>query len=464
MRKTLGLSVLAVFLASFWLTLPSGCANIIPPAGGPRDTIPPVLVDSDPADSTVNFNHRSINLTFDEYIDLRELQANLLLTPTFDRNPVIRIKGRSMNIRFQDSLEKNTTYVINFGNALTDVTENNVLKNFDYTFSTGPALDSLEISGRVLLAETGEVDSTLSVLLHRRTYDSAVVKDRPPYIVRVDSRGYFRFKHLPADSFSIFALGDAGYSKKYLTATQLFAFANQRVVAGKADSLKLYAYREKSQPATAPPGAGAGRTPNDRRLRFNTLTTEQQDLLTDYVFDFTVPLRSFDSARVSLSKDSVFTPVSFSTKLDSAKKQLRVITKWEEGAKYNLILDKEFATDTLGRQLLKTDTLFFTTKKLADYGAVSIKLKNIDLAARPVLQFVQNNNIVFSVPLKKAEFSEKVFIPGDYSLRILYDRNGNGIWDPGKYFGEKKQPELVFAIDQAITVKPAADNSFERGL
>jgi len=135
---------------------------------------------------------------------------------------------------------------------------------------------------------------------------------------------------------------------------------------------------------------------------------------------------------------------------------------WKEGTKYNLVMDRDFAMDTAGRRLLKSDTLFFTTKAAGDYGNITIRLKSADLTKNPVLQFVQNEQVGFSAPVKSGTFTASRFAPGDYELRVLYDTNDNGKWDPGQFFGVKKQPELVYPIEQKITVKPAWDNVYER--
>lgn len=451
-----------VFVCVFWTSVPTGCANIIPPSGGPRDTLPPVLVKAEPHDSTLNFKGNRIMLTFDELVDLKDVQNNLLFTPTFENNPLIETKGRTLTVKFRDSLQKNTTYVLNFGNAIVDINEGNVLKDFIYAFATGPRMDSLEISGKVLLAETGGVDSTLIVVLHKNLTDSAVVKQRPDYLVRLDRNGNFRFSYLPSDTFAVYALGDAALSRRYQTKSQLFAFANSPVIAGKTDSLALYAYREIPTTSTAVAPQNITTTTNsERRLRFNPTTAAQQDLLTDYTLTFPVPLRSFDSAKISLTTDSIFNPIKYSVALDSAKKELRFKTQWKENTRYNLVLQKDFAADTAGRQLLKTDTLTFTTKKETDYGNLAIRIRNIDTAKNPVLQFVQNGQVVFSVSIKSGVFNQKLFLPGEYNLRILYDINGNGKWDPGHFFKEHKQPEIVVPIERSITVKPAWDNEFE---
>ena len=153
-----------------------------------------------------------------------------------------------------------------------------------------------------------------------------------------------------------------------------------------------------------------------------------------------------------------------SATLDTTSRRLTVRTDWKEGTRYQLILDQAFAEDTLGRRLLKTDTLTFATRKATEYGSVSIRLRNIDLSLNPVLQFVQNNNVVLSAPIPSGTFSQALFLPGDYELRVLYDRNGNGKWDPGQFFGGKRQPELVRPIERRVNVKANWDNEFEVAL
>ncbi len=444
-----------------------GCANIIPPSGGPRDSLPPVLVNATPADSTINFRASRITLQFDEYIDLQEVMNNLLFTPIFETNPVVEARLRTVSIRLRDTLEPNTTYTFNFGNALRDINEGNILRDFSYTFSTGSYIDSLTLSGNVTLAETGGIDSTLIVVLHRSLDDSAIVKERPRYVSRLDRQGRFTFRNLPPGTFAIYALGEAGLSRRYQNKSQLFAFANEPVVVGDtAQNIQLWAYREAPATPVSSPTGSTPRNAADRRLRYSTnLTGSQQSLLDSLVFTFERPLRTFNSAQLSLHTDSTFTPVTaYTTTLDSTRIRLALHTAWQPGTPYHLILNPEFAEDTLGFKLPRRDTLSFTTRKVDDYGRISLRLRGIDTAQNPVLLFVQNDRVVFSAPVKSGVFRQTLFPPGDYTLRILYDTNGNGLWDPGQFFGTKRLPEIVWPISQTINVKPAWDNEFERAL
>jgi hypothetical protein len=451
-----------------------GCANIIPPSGGPRDSMPPVLISANPKDSTLNFKGNRIVLTFNEYVDIDNAQDNFLFTPLFETVPQVDVKLRTITVRLRDTLEQNTTYTFNFGNAIKDINESNPFRQFTYTFSTGPYLDSLQISGRVILAENGKVDSTLTVVLHRDQRDSAVTNQRPRYATRLDSTGRFTFINLPRDTFAIYAIGEAGIMRRYNSPDQLFAFSDSAAIAGSGSTHTLYAYREevkeekkRSSPITSGrSGGGAVPAAAERRLRIgNNLAGGQQDLLTDLLLTVERPLRNFDSTKMLLSTDTTFTPVpAYSIALDSTQKGIKVKTAWKEGTVYHLITDKEFAEDSSGRKLLRPDTLTFVTKKLKDYGQLDIRLNNIDLTKNPVLQFVQNEKVVFGTSVTSGTYRQALFLPGDYDLRILYDRNNNGIWDAGEFFGVRRQPELVVPIARKITVKPDWENEFDIGL
>ena len=180
---------------------------------------------------------------------------------------------------------------------------------------------------------------------------------------------------------------------------------------------------------------------------------------------FDQPLRNFDSSKVSLSTDSTFTPVTaYRFIKDSANKKLQLTHAWKENTVYHLILDKDFADDSSGRKLLKTDTLNFTTNKVSDYGVLKIVFHNFDLSKNPVLQFITNNSVFKSFPLSTADFSQSLFLPGEYELRILYDDNKNGVWDAGEFFGKHRQPEIVKPISRRITVKKSWQNEFDIAL
>ena len=473
MKKFL-LNILAILLILKIQVLSVGCANIIPPEGGLKDSLPPLLVKASPPDSSSNFSEKKITLTFDEYIQLQNPNQELIISPVPKEEPAIESKLRTLSIRLKDTLEANTTYTLNFGNAVRDINEGNIARNFTYIFSTGRTFDSLTLSGKVILAANGKVDTTLVVMLHKNGDDSAVVNEKPRYLTRLDSSGNFRFRNLPWGTFYIYALQDQGNSHRYQSEKQLFAFADSSITLQNNNKpVLLYAYAEQSSttaPVSSRPQLTTRPKPSannsEKRLKFQTNTNNGQlDLLDSLVINFEVPLKKLDTSLIHFSTDSSFTPLTnyhFST--DSIQKKLTLQYNWKENTPYNLIIEKDFAQDTLGRELLKTDTLKFRTKKITDYGSIRIRFKNFDPSANPVLLFVQNDNVIKSFPLSAVELSQSIFPPGEYELRVLYDRNKNGKWDAGQFFGKHIQPELVKPVGRKVTIKSNWDNEFDIAL
>jgi hypothetical protein len=470
MKRLSGLYILLIISISLVsLISDSGCANIIPPTGGPKDSLPPVLVNSVPKDSTTNFNAQKIVLTFDEYVELdQNLTQDFIVSPNPENIPLVENKLRTVTVKLKDSLKPNTTYSIDFGNSLKDVNEGNVLKNFTYVFATGKNIDNGTISGKVNIAQTGEADSTLIVLLHSNLNDSAVKKLKPDYYTRLDSSGNFQFRYLPHGTFAIYVLPN-DFSKRYDDSTKIFAFYNSTVDADSNNhGIQLYAYQqEKATEKTSTQSTTTSKknkTEEEKKLRVTTnLENNEQDLLRNLELTFNLKIATFDSSKVILTDTNFKLVTGYAIKRDTTPATFYMQYKWPEKTAYKLIIQKDAFVDSTGIMLPKNDTISFATKSESQYGSVRLHFNNLDLSKNPVLQFVQSDNIVKSIPLANNEWSARLFEPGEYELRLLNDDNKNGVWDPGN-FDKKQQPEIVRRIPRKLTIKSNWDNEVDINL
>lgn len=448
-----GLFLLSIFSET-------GCANIVPPSGGPRDSLPPVLVAANPKDSALNVNTQKITLLFNEFVNsLNTASDKILISPFPAKSPNYESKLKTVTVRLKDSLLPNTTYSIDFGDAISDLNETNILKNFRFTFSTGSTIDTNELRGKIILAETGTTDSTMFALLYTKQEDSTVAKETPRYVARVDVKGNFRFTNLPAGIFYVYALLDVDGNKKYNQPIEQFAFLDSPVVInGATKPVLLYAYaaeKEKKRESTAATAKGEIRT-----LRFtNNLDANTFDFLDSLELTYPKPIRKLDVSKITLIQDSATIINDFYIRNDSLNKKLIIQTNWKQDSRYALYLNKDYASDSSGLAAVKNDTLKFRVKNEKEYGSVRIRFKNIDTAKHPVLLVYSNNTLVGNYPFNGKEFYQKLFRPGNYTLAILYDNNQNGKWDPGSYFTkEKRQPEIVEQIQASLTIKANWDN------
>src|SRR5579872_6529505 len=204
-------------LLLFPLSFLVGCASIVPPTGGPRDTLPPVLVSSVPVEFSRHISSNKIVFKFDEFIDAKDIRGELVVNPVPKVDPITDGHLQTVTIKLKDTLQPNTTYTLNFYKGIKDNNEGNILRNFTYVFSTGDKIDSGTFGGTVFLALTGKPDSSLVVVLHKNLEDSAVFKERPRYLTKVDSTGHFLFEHIQPGTYAVYAMKDEGGSHKYLS-------------------------------------------------------------------------------------------------------------------------------------------------------------------------------------------------------------------------------------------------------
>ncbi|CAM1339015.1 Ig-like domain-containing protein [Tenacibaculum aestuarii] len=188
------------------------CARKGRPEGGPKDETAPIMVTANPPYETIHFKEDNIRIYFNEYIVLKDLQKQLVVSPPMKNPPLITPQGtpsKYINIKILDTLQPNTTYTFNFGNAVQDNNENNKLESFKYVFSTGSYIDSLTIKGSVADAFDKKEVKEVSVLLYKldSVYnDSIIYKQKPNYVTSTLDSTNFEFSNLREGKYLMLAL------------------------------------------------------------------------------------------------------------------------------------------------------------------------------------------------------------------------------------------------------------------
>lgn len=205
------------------------CASIGSPEGGPRDYTPPQVVKSSPTPGSVNFTGNKVEITFDEIVNLKDLQKKVIISPAPRTQPLIRAVGKKITVEFRDTLEENTTYVIDFSNAIEDNNEGNQLDGYAFAFSTGDEIDTLAVSGIVLRASDLEPMQHVLVGLHSNLDDSAFTSIALERVSRTNDRGHFTLRNLKPGSYHVFALNDVDGDYR-MARTEDIAFLDQIIV------------------------------------------------------------------------------------------------------------------------------------------------------------------------------------------------------------------------------------------
>ncbi|MFW6257492.1 MAG: Ig-like domain-containing domain, partial [Prolixibacteraceae bacterium] len=198
-----------LIIAGFaWIIIVSSCANQGMPSGGPRDSIPPVLVSTSPRYKSLNFGGDEVRLTFNEFIIPDQVSEQLVISPPIEKRPTILMKSKTLIVRFPESLQDSMTYSLDFKNSVVDNNEQNPIEDLRFIFSTGDELDSLRVAGNVMNAFNMEPLENVLVLLHKNLHDSAVYTLLPDYIARTDEEGMYLFDNLDEGKYHVFSLND----------------------------------------------------------------------------------------------------------------------------------------------------------------------------------------------------------------------------------------------------------------
>ncbi len=224
----------------------ASCAQVVMPGGGKKDVTPPKVVKYTPDSAQLNFNAKAIQINFDEFIQLKDLNSQLIISPPLKTTPEITVKSKSLNIVFdrKDTLKSNTTYCISFGNAVQDITENNPIDNFKYIFSTGSFIDSCTVKGKVQNGFNHTVEKGILVMLYSNFDDSVIYKHLPDYFAKTKEDGTFQINNVKEGKYKLMVLKDGNANYKYDGEAENIGFIDAPIDVTKKENILIDIFQE----------------------------------------------------------------------------------------------------------------------------------------------------------------------------------------------------------------------------
>lgn len=283
-------------------TLVAACARTGYPSGGETDRTPPEITKVSPENRTTNFNGKGFTLETDEYVVLKDVNNQVIISPPMKQFPQITSTGKKIKVVIKDTLQPNTTYLFQFRDAIADNNEGNLLSSFNYVFSTGSNIDSLSFCGTVTDALTGEPDKKIFVFLYETFGDSAVAS-HPAYATKTTDKGHFRFRYLANKKYKIIALDDLDKSYTYNSVAEKVAFRSDTVVPYHlADSVKpdysAFVMRSFEQNAEKQRITGSGFLIKGKARITTALPVQNLSVTADSARIFWLPNKTFDTITV----------------------------------------------------------------------------------------------------------------------------------------------------------------------
>jgi uncharacterized protein (DUF2141 family) len=238
-----------ILLAVILLLILARCAQVGMLTGGKKDITPPKLLEAIPANKSTGFNTDEILLRFDEFVQVKDLSNQLIISPKLKTTPDITASGKIIHIELKkEELLPNTTYRFYFGSAIADMNESNGIQNFEYVFSTGSFIDSLNIKGTVTDAFNNKPVGKVVVGLYNvaTVTDSTPYKEPPDYISRTNDNGSFTFGNLPYGSFKVIALADGNKNNLYDGESERIAFRDSALTLTSDTTISLKLFQEEA--------------------------------------------------------------------------------------------------------------------------------------------------------------------------------------------------------------------------
>jgi uncharacterized protein (DUF2141 family) len=239
------------YIASFLLLIIAGCAKRGNITGGDKDVTPPKITQSSPKNLSTNFNAKLIKITFNEYIKVKDLQKQLIVSPLMKKPVTVLPQGgasKYITIKINDTLQPNTTYSFNFGQSIVDYNEENPYPQLKYVFSTGNLIDSLSIEGIIKDSYEKKTPNFVNVMLYEvddKYNDSVVYKKSPRYVTNtLDSLETFKLENIKAGQYKLVALKETNNNYKFDSNKEKFAFYNKTITVPDKSLFELELFQE----------------------------------------------------------------------------------------------------------------------------------------------------------------------------------------------------------------------------
>ncbi|WP_430931529.1 Ig-like domain-containing protein [Saccharicrinis sp. 156] len=561
------------------------CANPGYPTGGPKDETPPKIKKSTPKPNALNYKKDQVTIEFDEIIKLDDVYQKFVVSPPLKKRPKIDARAQRLNIKFDEEevLQDNTTYTLDFADAVQDNNEGNPIESFVFSFSTGEVVDSFAIMGNLWEAnDLSPVEGAL-VMAHKNLNDTAFTHDVPVRLGKTDDEGHFAIRNLSPGKYRIYAIEDGNSNYMFDQPGEYIAWYDTIISPSMAyvqmpdtiapdsvvfkeelvytpNDLKLFLFKEESteqyslgeerkdsntlafffnlpledfklQPVldesvkkdwavfepsmkkdsmfvwiadstvykkdtltmaysylgldslnkptlvndtvkmyyfTMPKKREARRRNKKTEEVVNTLkigkSSSSVDVYNSFNFIMPTPVKQFNVNAIHLMEkvDTLWEKREFEVMQDSLFKRrysVRTITKWTPGAQYLLTIDSAAIEDIYG---LKCDSIgkMFSVKELDSYGTLLIKMQQTGDNWLVQLQDNSENVIQQKYVPKSGKLGFQYLNPGTYTLKLVLDKNRNGVWDTGKY-SEKLQPEQVYYYPDKITLRATWEHAVE---
>ena len=517
--------VYKILLLATLSLLITNCAKKARPTGGLKDSIAPILVSASPSHKSINFKAKKIKIYFDEYIKLKNVSKQLVISPPQENDPIITPLGTAskfISIKILDTLDANTTYAFNFGNSIVDNNEENELGNFKYVFSTGSFIDSLILAGEVTNPMVKKSIEGIDVMLYEynETYtDSIIYKEKPRYIANTLDSTLYEITNLRAGKYLLIALKDANFNKIYDPKIDEIGFINDTIIIPTDEKYNFTIFKEVPDlKIIRPQEASKGHlifgfegdaknvniellteTPEDFKskiifeknkdtisfwhtpieidslnflvskgefseefvvktrsskidsLKVTRSTTSILHLLDTFSISSNTPIIDFDKSRIKITDQDTIA-VDFNPILSKSNTKLYLNFDKKYGSVYNFEILPKTITDIFG---ISNDTLSFklTTKTIEDYGNIIIELTSSKKTSFIVELLDEKGALIRLKKVDKPQtISFNLLPPANYLIRVVLDKNHNGIWDTGSFL-KKRQAEEVKFFDKLLELK-----------